>query len=83
MSIRTRLKELAAQYPRYGYLMLHGLLKGEGLVVNRKHTYRLYTEEALQVRTKKAEKAEQATTADGSSNRNESALVYGLCIRPA
>ena len=56
MSIRTRLKELAAQYPRYGYLMLHGLLKGEGLVVNRKHTYRLYTEEALQVRTKKRKK---------------------------
>ncbi|WP_127924094.1 MULTISPECIES: IS3 family transposase [unclassified Pseudoalteromonas] len=55
-SVRTRLKILAAQYPRYGYLMLHGLLKGEGLVVNRKHTYRLYTEEALQVRTKKRKK---------------------------
>jgi len=40
-----------AQYPRYGYLMLQGLRKGEGLVVNRKHTYRLYTEEALQVYT--------------------------------
>ena len=36
--------------------MLHGLLKSEGLVVNRKHTYRLYTEEALQVRTKKRKK---------------------------
>jgi len=54
--VRTRLKELASQYPRYGYLMLHGLLKGEGLVVNRKHTYRLYTEESLQVRTKKRKK---------------------------
>lgn len=54
--IRTRLKELASQYPRYGYLMLHGLLKGEGLVINRKRTYRLYTEEVLQVRTKKRKK---------------------------
>lgn len=54
--VRSRLKELASQYPRYGYLMLHGLLKGEGLVVNCKHTYRLYTEEALQVRTKKRKK---------------------------
>ena len=54
--LRARLKELASQYPRYGYLMLHGLLKGEGLVVNRKHTYRLYTEERLQVRTKKRKK---------------------------
>ncbi|ARC95151.1 hypothetical protein B6A42_27560 (plasmid) [Vibrio coralliilyticus] len=51
--LRERLKELAAQYSRYGYLMLHGLLKAEGLVVNKKHTYRLYTEEGLQVRTKK------------------------------
>ena len=42
--VHSRLKELASQYPRYGYLMLHGLLNGEGLVVNRKHTYRLYTE---------------------------------------
>jgi putative transposase len=36
--------------------MLHCLLKGEGLVVNKKHTYRLYTELKLQVRTKKRKK---------------------------
>lgn len=36
--------------------MLHGLLKGEGWVKNRKRTYRLYTEEGLQVRTKKRKK---------------------------
>jgi putative transposase len=53
---RTRLKVLAAQYPAYGYLILHGLLKAEGLVQNKKHTYRLYTEEGLQVRTKKRKK---------------------------
>ena len=56
---RGRLKELAAEYPRYGYLMLHGLLKAEGLVVNRKKTYRLYTEEALQVRIKKRKKLQR------------------------
>ena len=54
--LRSRLRELAVEYPRYGYLMLHGLLKAEGLVINRKHTYRLYTEEGLQVRTKKRKK---------------------------
>ena len=37
----------------YGYLFLHRLLKNEGLVVNKKQTYRIYTEEGLQVRTKK------------------------------
>ena len=54
--LRQRLGELATQYPRYGYLILHSLLKDEGLVVNKKHTYRLYTEAGLQVRTKKRKK---------------------------
>ena len=55
-SLRNRLKELATQYPRYGYLILHGLLYQEGLVVNRKRTYRLYCEAHLQVRTKRRKK---------------------------
>lgn len=46
--------------PRYGYLMLHGLLRGEGRVQNRKRTYRLYIEEGLQVRTKKRKKLTQS-----------------------
>lgn len=50
--LKNRLVELATQYTLYGYLMLHSLLKTEGLVVNKKHTYRLYTERKLQVRTK-------------------------------
>jgi putative transposase len=51
-----RLKALAEKYPRYGYLMLHGLLRQEGLVINRKRTYRLYTALKLQVRTKRRKK---------------------------
>jgi hypothetical protein len=31
---------LASRYPRYGYLMLHGMLKQEGLVIDAKQTYR-------------------------------------------
>lgn len=58
--LRDRLKTLATEYPRYGYLMLHGLLKAEGLVVNKKRTYRLYTAEHLQVRTKKRKKLQRA-----------------------
>jgi hypothetical protein len=30
--------------------VINGLLKAEGLVVNRKRTYRLYTELGLQIR---------------------------------
>ena len=55
-ALRERLKELAVQQSAYGYLLLHGMLKAEGLVVNKKRTYRLYTEEGLQVRTKKRKK---------------------------
>jgi len=55
-ALRARLKALASQYPRYGYLMLHSLLKSEGLVQNKKRTYRLYTEASLQVRTKRRKK---------------------------
>ena len=57
---RERLKELAEKYKAYGYLLLHALLKREGLVVNRKHTYRLYREEGLQVRTKKRKRLYRA-----------------------
>jgi len=51
-----RMKELASENRRYGYLRLHAMLQREGLVVNHKRTYRLYTEHGLQVRTKKRRK---------------------------
>lgn len=54
--LRSRLVELGERYPRYGYLMLHEMCKAEGLVVNRKRTYRLYTVLNMQVRTKKRRK---------------------------
>lgn len=57
--IRAQLKRLAAAYPRYGYLFLHNILKGDGLVINKKRTYRIYREENLQVRTKKRKKLQR------------------------
>ena len=51
--LRARLNALATCYPRYGYLLLHALLRQENLVVNRKRTYRLYREAGLQVRTRR------------------------------
>lgn len=58
-TLRARLKALAAEQSAYGYLLLHGLLKREGLVVNKKRTYRVYTEEKLQVRTRKRKKLQR------------------------
>jgi putative transposase len=60
-ALRSRLKELGEQYPRYGYLMLHLMLKAEGLVVNRKRvsrkrTYRLYKALVMQVPSKRRKK---------------------------
>lgn len=51
-----RMKALAEQYPRYGCPLIHGLLKAEKLVINRKRTHRIYTELGLQVRTKRRKK---------------------------
>jgi hypothetical protein len=52
-AVRDRLKALAAANRRYGYLRLHALLRREGLVINHKRTWRLYSIEGLRVRTKK------------------------------
>jgi len=49
-AVRTRLRELAAQRPRFGYRRLHVLLRREGIVVNHKQVARLYREEGLAVR---------------------------------
>lgn len=58
-ALRKRLVELAAQHNALGYPMLHGMLKSEGLVVNQKRTYRLYSEEGLQLRKRKKKKLDR------------------------
>jgi putative transposase len=51
--LRARLRDLAGQHRRFGYLRLHALLRREGLVINRKRTYRLYKAEDLPVRRRR------------------------------
>jgi len=58
-ALRARLKQLAERYPRYGYLTLHDMVRAEGLVKNPKRTYRIYREEALQVRRKRRKKLQR------------------------
>ena len=49
--IKTRMKELAKEYPKWGCPMIHDVLKREGLVVNIKRTERIYyREEKLSLR---------------------------------
>jgi putative transposase len=58
--LRTRLRELAAERPRFGYRRLHALLRRENEAdgrarwpVNHKRVYRLYREERLSLRRHK------------------------------
>src|SRR3954447_2011825 len=54
--LRQRIKELAAVRVRYGYRRIHVLLRREGWPVNVKQVYRLYREEGLSLRYKRAKK---------------------------
>ena len=58
--LRRRLKELAAERPRFGYPRLHVLLRREGRVFNRKRIYRIYREEKLQLRRKRRKRVASA-----------------------
>jgi len=49
-ALRERLRELAGEYPRYGYWRLYRKLRRQGVVVNHKRIHRLYREEGLAVR---------------------------------
>jgi putative transposase len=51
--LRQRLRELAADRPRYGYQRLWALLRREGRQVNHKRIYRLYSEEGLKLRRRR------------------------------
>ncbi|UXC90619.1 MULTISPECIES: IS3 family transposase [unclassified Sphingobium] len=51
--LRSKLRELAQQRRRFGYRRLHILLRREGVVINRKKTQRLYSEEKLAVRRRR------------------------------
>jgi putative transposase len=53
VDLRERLRTLAGERPRWGYRMLHVLLRREGHAHNVKRTYRLYREEGLAVRRRR------------------------------
>jgi putative transposase len=61
--LRTRLRELASQRRRFGYRRLGLLLEREGIKLNEKKLYRLYTEERLTVRRRGGRKRAMGTRA--------------------
>jgi putative transposase len=58
--LRLRMKELAQTRVRYGYRRLHVLLRREGWALGKSLAYRLYTEEALQLRSKRPKRRKMA-----------------------
>jgi putative transposase len=52
-ALRSRIRALAVQRPRFGYRRLYVLLRREGIVVNHKRVERLYRAEGLAVRRRR------------------------------
>ena len=50
--LRERIKVIAHQRRRFGYRRIHDLLRFQGVEVNHKRIYRLYTEQKLSVKDK-------------------------------
>jgi putative transposase len=72
--VRERLRSLAADRRRFGYRRLGILLQREGIHMNRKKLYRLYSEEGLAVRRRRGRKRATGTRAplalpDGPNQR--------------
>ena len=58
--LRARIRELAAERPRWGYRRIHVMLAREGWTVNRKRVLRLYREDGLLARRKGKGRRSQA-----------------------
>ncbi len=51
-ALRLRIREIAMNRPRFGYLRVHVMLRREGWAINKKRVYRLYRLDGLQLRMK-------------------------------
>ena len=61
-ALRARMRELAQVRVRYGYRRLHVLLRREGWSLGKEQAYRLYTEEHLQLRSKRPRRRKMLVT---------------------
>jgi len=51
-ALRLRIREIAMNRPRFGYLRVHVMLRREGWAINKKRVWRLYRLDGLQLRMK-------------------------------
>ena len=62
LELRLRMREIAQSRVRYGYRRIHVLLRREGFRLGKNQAYRLYCEEALQLRSKLPKRRKMAVT---------------------
>lgn len=55
-AVVTRMKELISTHKSWGYTIIHGVLRREGLVKNPKRTWRIYKENNLSLKLRKHHK---------------------------
>ncbi len=64
-----RMKELAAQHPRYGYRRVWALLRAEAFMVNLKRVHRLWKQQGLKVPEKQHKRRALGQGANGCTRR--------------
>ena len=69
-SLMTRILELVAKFPRYGYRRVTRLLRSEGWRINAKRVYRLWRAEGLKV-PQKPKKKRRLGSSEGSITRRK------------
>ena len=62
LALRARMREIACTRVRYGYRRILVLLRREGWQLGKNLVYRLYTEEGLQLRSKRPKRRKMAVT---------------------
>ena len=77
--LRTQLRDLANERKRFGYRRLFVLLRQEGEPSGINRIYRLYREEGLTVRKRRARRRGGIADADPGRIQAERSLVGGFC----
>jgi putative transposase len=62
IALRSRMREIAQTRVRFGYRRIHVLLRREGWNLGRNQVHRLYTQEALQLRSKLPKRRKMVVT---------------------
>jgi putative transposase len=68
-ALRTRLREISTDKPRWGYRRAHARLVDEGWAVNRKRVQRLWRQEGLRVPARKRKRRRLGDNSDGKRVR--------------